>query len=93
MSYKICYFPENSRRYPKVSSVRRLNWSKYIAVLLLFGFGVWVKFQGVPDFLIPGDPEITKQAAEMMITELRNGEPVDDAVLAFCQEILDSAES
>jgi hypothetical protein len=40
------------------------------------------------DLLLPGDEEITASALEGMVSDLRAGEPVREAVEAFCREIL-----
>ena len=42
-------------------------------------------------FLIPGDPEITKSAAVVLMDDLSDGVNVNDAVTAFCRSILDGA--
>ena len=53
---------------------------------------LWMRLYGVPDFLIPGDPEVTKTAASVMVDEIKNGATVGNAITAFCKTILDGAE-
>lgn len=42
--------------------------------------------------LLPGDPDVTAHAVTVLVDDLRAGEPVGEAVKAFCSEILDHAE-
>ena len=42
-------------------------------------------------YLLPGDPVVTERALQELVSDLRSGEKVSDAVTAFCQEILDNA--
>lgn len=42
--------------------------------------------------LLPGDEAVTGPAMTVLLEELRSGEPVGDAVKAFCGEILSHAE-
>ena len=88
MGYRICYIPEDSGRYPKVKKRRHIRWDKVCIWVLLLVAAFWMKVNGVPDFLIPGDPEITKQAVDIMLTEMKQGESIEDVVLVFCESIL-----
>lgn len=45
----------------------------------------------VREFLIPGNPAVTKQAADEMIRQIQNGEGVIDAFAQFCQEIIQNS--
>lgn len=51
------------------------------------------KWEGVSDYLIPGDAAVTRAAFSELTAQLHAGESVEDAVVAFCQEILDGAEA
>ena len=42
--------------------------------------------------VLPCDTEVTAQAFSAMLDQIRGGEALDEAVVAFCQEILSSAE-
>ena len=44
------------------------------------------------EILLPGDPEVTWNALETMATQLRSGEAIGDAVMAFCREIVAGAK-
>ncbi len=43
-------------------------------------------------FFLPGDPEVTGQAVTVLIDNLREGEPVEDALKTFCGEIITHAK-
>ena len=45
----------------------------------------------VRHYLLPGDPVVTEKALQELVSDLRDGEKVSEAVTAFCQEILDNA--
>ena len=91
MPYKIQYSPETTQRYPTINVSRQVKWGRWIVAIMLIGGSIWIRFKGVPDFMIPGDPDITKSAVEMMVSNLRAGVNLADALTAFCQEILDGA--
>ena len=40
-------------------------------------------------FFLPGEPTVTEQAFVEMMGELNNGVALEDAVVAFCQQIID----
>jgi hypothetical protein len=40
------------------------------------------------DLLLPGDEQVTSAALEGMVSDLRSGEPIGEAVETFCREIL-----
>jgi len=88
MGYKISYMPENSDRYPQVTRRWHVRWKKVCIWILVLTAAFWLKVNGVPDFLIPGDPKVTKLAVNIMLTEMRKGEPVEEVVVAFCESIL-----
>ena len=54
------------------------------AVLLFWPAGrYWLR-----DLLLPGDAEITSVALDGLVDDLSAGEPVKEALQAFCQEII-----
>lgn len=91
MAYKIQYAPESKKRYPLVHANIKFNWHRFMAIILMIFAGLWMKINGIPDFLIPGDPDITKQAVNIMVDEIQSGQPLLDAVTVFCHEIFDAA--
>lgn len=90
MGYRITY--ENDVIRKSVLRIPCLRWRRWgiglgaaaLAVSLLIPGGrLWLR-----DLLLPGDEEITASALESMIADLRSGEPVGEAVEAFCKEII-----
>ena len=91
MAYKIQYTPQDERRYPpfKQRSQKNKRWVWPLLILALAA--LWITGNGLPDFLIPGDPDITRAAAAEMVSLVKEGVAVQDAVVVFCQEIFDVA--
>lgn len=47
--------------------------------------------QSLGRFLLPGDPEVTGRALEMLLTQLRQGIGAGEAVSAFCKAVVQGA--
>lgn len=64
-----------------------------LCLVLLFVFGTvkLLSSERIQQFLIPGDPQITKAAFAEMTQSVREGQSVEDAVVAFCRQILTEA--
>ena len=92
MSYKIQYSPESAHIYPAIQKRKRIDLHKWFGFAVVVAAVVWIRLWGIPDFLLPGDPEITKEAMSFFMDEIRNGIAVKDAVTTFCKIILDGAE-
>lgn len=58
------------------------------AVLALLFSG---SVEAVRDFLVPGNPEITKAAFAQFTENIRQGNNVSDAIYTFCREIIENA--
>lgn len=91
MAYKIQYSPEKAHCYPSVTNRVKFKVGKWVILLLALAAAAWMRVNGIPDFLIPGDPTVTRTAATTMIDELRAGVSMSDAVTVFCKEILHGA--
>ena len=91
MSYKIEYSPETAHCYPQRDTHQKSYIGRWFCIILVIGAILWMRVNGVPDFLIPGDPEITKSAAVALMDDLSEGVNVNDAVTSFCRSILDGA--
>ena len=50
-----------------------------------------MRLNGIPDFLIPGDPVVTRLAASDFFDCVQNGMPIGKAATVFCQQILNGA--
>lgn len=65
------------------------------------GFPVWIVLpalvglvllrQRLGQFLLPGDPEVTGRALEMLLTQLRQGIGAGEAVSTFCKTVVQGA--
>ena len=87
MSYKIQYTPETAYRYPQ-NKEKKSKWGKIGVLFCVLAALTWFRVNGIPEFLIPGDPDVTKAAASDFVEQIRSGEPLGDAVTVFCKEIL-----
>ena len=89
MSYCVEYNPELKEHYPftqkpgKKPSVRILVLG---VVLAVSAYGIFSS--GILRFLIPGDPEITSTAFSGLMKEIGEGEPIADAVMTFCRDVI-----
>lgn len=94
MGYRIVYGPEIKAQPQRTGSSARLR-TMIAAAFLLFSIIVRLTWQEGTEImrqaLLPGDLTVTEQAFSEMITDLRQGEPVADAVTVFCRTVLDEA--
>lgn len=72
--------------------MRQIKWKKWGAAFAAAGLAVtlmvprgrlWVR-----DLLLPGDEDITAAALEGIVSDLRAGEPLGEALETFCKEII-----
>lgn len=91
MAYVIQYSPESSDKYPQIKKHNSPKMGGLFLLLIILAAAIWCHLYGIPDFLIPGDPVVTKSAAATMITNLQEGVKVGDAITTFCQQILHGA--
>lgn len=87
MAYTIHYSPKDQKRYPAKKKDRRKTL-KILVILIIMLCTMLMGLRGIPDFMIPGDPAVTKAAVKTMIYEMECGTPISDAVTAFCKQIL-----
>lgn len=94
MGYTIRYGVDSSAEAAwkrKAGRKHRRFWG-FAAILTAFVILTFLGFAGKLEWLlIPGDPEITKAAFSQFTENLRGGESVKDAMVAFCREIIDGA--
>ena len=88
MAYKITYSPETAYLYPQGKKEKRNITGKWITAAFLIAGLLWIRLNGIADFLIPGNPEVTKEAASVFMEDLQEGVRVHDAVTTFCKTIL-----
>ena len=91
MSYRIEYgtaVPVKFQQKERKTHVRTLT----ALCILLFALGVrefWPDGRQVlQKYLLPGEPTVTEQAFSTMVSDLTGGSSLEEAMLAFCQEIL-----
>lgn len=91
MAYTVRYTQPGSmerNKIPASEGRRKILIAVLLAVLMLFGTGRLLSDSKVQELLIPGDPAVTKQAFTEMTQSIRDGQPVDDAIVAFCRQII-----
>lgn len=91
MAYKIQYTPQEDHRYPPVKQHPKRGQGSTWVLLLLVIITLWLAVNGIPDFLIPGDPDITRFAAAEMVHLMKEGASAKDAITVFCRQVLDGA--
>lgn len=84
---------EGTKRYP-VSTRRKYGVFQFIGLLFISLITVAVLLfpqarQSLRSFLIPGDDQITINAADELIDRLHNGENTQEALVTFCRMILE----
>lgn len=90
MAYRIQYGASKPDRYRHAGSRKFRKW---IAAFLLAG-AIGIRLlcpqigEDVRNFLLPGFDETAEAAFSSMVISLRKGMPVRDAVVTFCQEII-----
>ena len=92
MAYRIQYTPQEEYRYPMSAKHRKIQWGRLLILIVLFVAGFWLKICGIPDFLIPGDPQVTKTAAIEFMGNMKSGVSMEQAVTTFCRQILDGTQ-
>ncbi len=87
MHYRIVY-ARQKHRIPRLSKRQKMIAGTAVVSLLLIA--VFLAFG--TQWLLPGDPEVSATALENMVSSVKNGESLSDAVVAFCQEIVANAQ-
>lgn len=88
MAYQIRYTDTSMVKQER--KIRKSNVKVAIIIcsaLILAGI---LQIKSVQNFLIPGDPEVTKAALSSFAQELRAGERFSDAAAVFCRQVIES---
>jgi hypothetical protein len=89
MSYRIQY---DTKKHPWQKRLKRQKYVLPVGIicisLLTLGYFGIDKLQ----FLLPGEPSVTAAALDNMTNSLQEGETLQEAITAFCREILDNAQ-
>lgn len=71
------------------------KYRRYLMVFAVFVTAAIFAFsggkKGLEDMLIPGNPEVTKAAFSQLADDLREGNPLKEALVTFCREIIGDA--
>lgn len=92
MGYRIEY--ESIGRIPRQQRKKGTGVLFAAIVILLVLGAIAVKTVGlewVQEVLLPGDPDVTAEALENMITGLQEGAGIIEAFKTFCKEIMENA--
>lgn len=90
MAYKINYIPVGKRQYSAKHTLPSRFFPASIILLISVAFFTLAVRYGNADWLLPGDPAVTKDAFEELIENLKAGEAFVNAVTAFCHEVTGS---
>ena len=92
MSYKVSYdsipVPDQRGKKRRKKAYIAALAAGILAGLLLTGIQKGVNF----DFLLPGDPDVTKSAIGNMVSSLRDDGDISNALTVFCREVIHGAE-
>lgn len=88
MAYRMEYgmTSPQMRAVAKPKKMIKRNPKLWIALALVI---VAVIFFTSTDFWIPGDAEVTKNAVDRLVQDVKDGEQVVDAFATFCKTVLE----
>lgn len=91
MGYCVDYGAHGTEKLPLKEAKGHLR--AFAGLFFLLGFvlawNFWPEGREVLQrLLIPGEPEVTLAATEELVAQLRSGTDTQEAVAAFCREIL-----
>ena len=96
MGFRIEYSQGEGRKVPIEEKSKSQPAVKRIAILVLACVFLFIGAQNissVEEFLIPGEPEVTKAAFSSFIDDLQQGSSFRDAITVFCREIIQNAQN
>ena len=92
MAYKIRYDffePKSNAQYDQ-KGLKKIVKVIFIAAIILLLLLPTYKRGVLKEWLIPGNADVTVQAAESLVSNLRNGTAFKDAIVVFCKEIIEN---
>jgi len=95
VGYTIQYGPAGKAETAWHAKRRKKSGAVLAVCVLVIVFAVLAlsgNFEQIKNYLIPGDPEVTKAAFAQFTEDIRQGDTVGDAITAFCREIIEGAE-
>ncbi len=84
MSYRIEY--KYDKKYKPKRNTK--HWLILCGVTVLLIAGIYALQFVNWEALLPGDPKITGDALDRLVSSIGGGEPIAEAFSAFCQEIV-----
>ena len=92
MSYQIVYGGAPAVEH-RISRGRRYIRTMTALAMMLFALAVgqfWPQGKEMlQEFFLPGEPTVTEQAFSGLVNDLSQGIKLEDAMAAFCQQIID----
>ena len=89
MSYYIAYDPQENDRYPqKLKRQRKIPVKWVLSATFLLIAGYIILNGNVLDYILPGDPEVTVAAFSQMVEQVKTGQTVREALVAFVEQII-----
>ena len=92
MGYRIHYGENVIKEYIPESKNRsniKLLWVLIVCCAFIFAFSR--NKDTIINYLLPGNKEVTRAAISTFADDLRHGESLSDAAVAFCREIIENA--
>lgn len=83
---KMEFIPETK---PKSEILTKLIWTLIFCCSI--AFAISKNKDAIINYLLPGNKEVTRTAITAFAEDLRQGQPLGDAAVAFCREIIDNA--
>ena len=94
MRYSIQYETEKNNIYPQHTDKDRKKGYRILAGLLMLAalfVGAWHK-DTIISWIVPGDDQVTIEAAEELIDNLQEGTTLVEVFAVFCDRIIDNAQ-
>lgn len=90
MGYRIDYSGGTATKSKVIYQRKRKWWIPFcLTVLIVGGLMAWPEArQIVHRVIVPGEDQVTEQAVQGLVEDLREGTPIQQAVEVFCQEII-----
>jgi len=91
MAYRICYSPEFNTNYPVRRKRKRINAKCLLLTVFALSLVVGICLKDrIKEWLIPNADQ-AEAAFSVFTRQIREGEPLQDALTTFCLEILSDA--
>lgn len=96
MAYRIVYGQPAPKPVERRSSPKHIQAMTAVCLLTFFMLvKIWFPAgtQKLRQYLLPGNPTVTQQALDELVTSVRHGDALRDAFTVFCQEIISHDEA